>query len=823
MTYTFQRISAAVNEANVLAPQPGLVIQKLCIDTRKLVSPGYTLFIALKGMRQDGHQYIQQAYNKGVRSFLVQAGFDTEGFPDSNFIVVENTVTALQEIAAWHRQQFNLPVIGITGSNGKTIVKEWLTYLLAPYYNLVKSPKSFNSQIGVPLSVWLLDEEHELGVFEAGISKKGEMIRLQPVINCNLGVFTNLGEAHAEGFSGSEEKLQEKLLLFKNCTNIFCGADDARVLQTVKEIYPEKNLLTWGFDKGNRPDFLITKIQQLEKGVEIHGTFHHSELSFRIPYSDQASINNAVLCALILCWFKVPLQSISDAMEYLHPVQMRMEMKNAINQCVVINDAYSSDMTAMKIAMDFAIQQSHLPDRTLIVSDFFETGKPANTVSRELKELLTAHNFSKVIAIGEPIRFIKDVLPDSIQSFHFSNTDEFLANFDFSNLYRETILVKGSRRFGFEKIVQKLELKSHQTRLEINLDSLRHNLNVFSSRLTKETKMLVMVKASGYGSGSEEIARLLQYQKVDYLAVAYADEGVALRKAGISLPILVLNPEEATFSHLIEYQLEPEVYSLRQLKQLAVATRGAISIHIKLDTGMHRLGFAEGDLGQLIQFLKKEKRFKVASVFSHLVASENPVEDTFTRQQAAVFSQMADEIDTALGVRPMRHILNSAGIIRHPEYHYDMVRLGIGMYGVEVPLEIKGLVMPVLSLQTSISQIKVIHPGDTVGYGRAFKAKTKMRIATIAVGYADGFLRKAGNGRYAVGIRGRLLPTVGNICMDMAMVDVTDLPEVKEGDAVVVFGNNPSAEDLAAVYETIAYEVFTNISPRVKRVYFQES
>jgi alanine racemase len=823
MTHTFREIANAVPGANVTMFDPDHIIHKLSIDTRKLVSPSHTLFIAMEGMRQDGHRFVELAYEAGVRNFLVGNGFDTKAYKDANFIQVENTVLALQQIAARHRQNFDLPVIGITGSNGKTIVKEWLSELLSPHYSIVKSPKSYNSQIGVPLSVWLLDEIHDLAIFEAGISKTAEMEKLQPIIDCNLGIFTNLGEAHAEGFSNPEEKLREKLELFQNCSTIFCSADDAMVLQVVKDTYPNKEIVTWGMHKDVEADLLIQKVQKSDTGSGIKASYKGADCSFEIPFNDLASIQNASLCALVLCRLGIPAEAMKESMARLHPVQMRMEMKNALNQCVLINDAYSSDMTAMKIAMDFSIQQSHLPDRTLIVSDFFETGKTDISLTCELKDLIVEHQFSKVIAIGNTIGQLKDILPKQVLFYHYPDTEGFLSEFDFSSLHKETILVKGSRKFAFEKIVQKLELKSHQTQLEINLDSLRHNLNVFSSRLDKKTKLLVMVKASGYGSGSEEIARLLQYQKVDYLSVAFADEGVALRKAGIHLPILVLNPEEATFPSLIEYRLEPEVYSMRQLRQLAGATIAPLTIHLKLETGMHRLGFSSSDIKELVPFLKKEKRFKVASVFSHLVASEKANEDSFTQQQAQLFTRMADEIDNGLGIKAMRHILNSAGIIRHPAYHWDMVRLGIGMYGVEVPEEVRHLVKPVLSLKTTISQIKNIEPGDTVGYGRSFLAKEAMRVATIAVGYADGFLRRAGNGNYRVFVKDNLVPTVGNVCMDMAMVDVTGVPEIEEGDTVTVFGNNPSAEELAAVYDTIAYEVFTNISPRVKRVYYQES
>jgi alanine racemase len=827
MPVLFCDIKNAIKGEVVLESNSKALVSELVIDSRKIFRANASLFFALKGVRQDGHKYLKQAYDLGVRNFVVSEMPDLSILSGSNVFLVENVLDALQSLAKWHRGHFKIPVIGITGSNGKTVVKEWLSQMMSFFFRVTKSPKSFNSQIGVPLSVWNLNSDSQVGIFEAGISLPGEMEKLSPIIDCDYGIFTILGDAHDEGFSSKSQKLAEKLLLFSSAKVIFCNADQKESYWKIRESFPEKEIVSYGsINNSFEPDLILLNDDWHGKDKSLHLKYKNIEFEIITRLTDKASIENILMVCLVALYFNLPVEKITEVIRLLQPVEMRMEMKSGIHQSIIINDSYNSDITSLKAGLDFAKQQGGINKMSLIISELFEIGQKGEELLNELWSILQNYSFFRIITIGKQLSGLEHRIPSPVRYYAYDTTAEFLADYDFEDFSQETILVKGSRAFGLEKVVERLELKTHRTVLQVDLDAMRNNINVFASRLNPETKLLVMVKASGYGSGSEEIGRLLEYQKVDYLAVAYADEGIELRKSGISLPILVLNTDEASFQSLLDYRLEPEIFSFKQLKSflefLDPKTKD-FPIHIKFDTGMHRLGFEEYQLDELFNILKSDSRVKVVSVFSHLAASDEKEHDSFSEKQFAVFNLMYKKFEANQKYSPIRHILNSSGIIRFPGFQLDMVRLGIGLYGVEVPNEIKSEVKPVLQLKTFVSQIKEIEAGETIGYGRRGRADKKMKIATIGIGYADGFLRIAGNGNYSVLVNGILVPTIGNICMDMCMIDVTTIESVQEGDEVFIFGKSPTADQLARVYNTIAYEVFTNISPRVKRVYFQEN
>ncbi len=790
-------------------------IKYLLTDSRQLSFPNQSLFFALRGQRSDGHRFIAELYDKGVRHFVVSQQLDIQGWPEANFFLVENTLLALQKLAQQHRTRFNLPVIGITGSNGKTIVKEWLFQLLREDFRLVRSPKSYNSQLGVPLSVAQIEAEHELGIFEAGISQPGEMVRLAPLINCQIGLLTNIGAAHDEGFSSREEKLQEKLLLFAQADLLIYNADDPFIQDVIRAQYPEKQCFRWGQEVDCDLQILALDIEERHY-TRITAMIQGEERQLRIPFTDAASIQNALHCWAVTLVLQLPYEQIQHRFQQLEPVAMRLEWKAAIQGCTLINDSYNSDLSALSIALSFLARQDG-QQRLVILSDILQSGQSTDVLYEEVARLLAQAKVDSLVGIGPEITAIASFL-GVIQWQHFSDTDQFLQQYPFHQLQQQAILLKGARRFAFERIAQRLARKSHNTVLELNLNALLHNLNTYAEQLQPQTKIMVMVKAAAYGSG-EEVAHLLERQKVDYLAVAYTDEGVALRQAGIQLPILVLNPEEATFELLQRYQLEPEIYRLSHLQALQGFPE--LPIHLKLDTGMHRLGFDASHLPELCAFLQTQPRIQVKSIFSHLVGSEAAEHDTFSHLQAQRFDEYYGQIVASLGYRPLRHLLNSSGIARFPQYQLDMVRLGIGLYGIDASPLGKSL-QRVHCLKSTVSQVRIVAAGETIGYNRQGQARQQMRVATISIGYADGLRRSAGNGQFYMWLRGQYVPTVGNICMDMCMLDVTAVPEVQEGDEVIVFGDAPQVETLAACYDTIPYEVFTGIAERVRRVYFLE-
>lgn len=804
-------------------------IKDILIDSRRLISTSYCVFFALKSKRNDGHKYINELYNKGIRLFVVSKLPDSfNRYNKANFFLVDNTIIALQLLTSAHRKKFNIPVIGITGSNGKTIIKEWIYQLLNPDKKIIRSPKSYNSQIGVPLSVWQLNPTHDLAIFEAGISEPDEMDKLQSIIKPNIGIFSNIGSAHNENFINNMQKAGEKLKLFTKVDTLIYCIDHSEIQAVIirSEILESISSFTWSY-KGDA-DVIIKSVIREDAKSTIEVVYSNREITFSIPFTDKASIENAIHCLCLLLVLGYSSEIIAKRMPLLHPVAMRLELKEGINNCTIINDSYNSDINSLSIALDFLSQQKQHIKKTLIISDILQSGQNEIELYEYISNSINARGIQKVIGIGTAISNNADLF--TIEKYFFKSTEEFLQKYPFTSFINESILLKGARVYEFEQISKALQQKAHETVLEINLNSLIHNLNYFRSRLPNtNTKIMAMVKAFSYGSGSFEIANILQYHHVDYLTVAYSDEGVELRKAGINLPIMVMNPDAQGFDSMIKHQLEPEIYSFRILDLLEksiqkniIPDNKPVKIHIKLDTGMHRLGFQENDINNLIKRLKKNKSIYLQSVFSHLASSEDPMDDSFTIAQINLFEKLSTKIiNEADDHIVYRHILNSAGTIRFPEAQYDMVRLGIGLYGISSDESEQKKLENVSTLKTSISQIKHINKGESIGYNRIGKAQEKIIIAIIPIGYADGLNRNLGNGRGRLFINGHFANTIGNICMDMCMLDVTNIP-VNEGDEVIVFGNEYPITNLAKDIGTIPYEILTSISRRVKRVYFHE-
>ncbi|TAJ14155.1 bifunctional UDP-N-acetylmuramoyl-tripeptide:D-alanyl-D-alanine ligase/alanine racemase [Marinilabiliaceae bacterium JC017] len=797
-------------------------ISRILIDSRKVFTPEQTLFIALKGRNHDGHLYIKDLYQRGVRAFVVERYFsEYTSYPDACFISVTNALTALQQLAARHRQTMPFPVLGITGSNGKTIVKEWITQLIAGDKTVIRSPRSYNSQVGVPLSLWLLEKQADLGIIEAGISHPGEMSRLAPIIAPDLGLITNIGQAHQENFLSIEEKLREKLHLFEKTSILFYCKDHTLVDQLIKARYPHKQTICWG----TQPDcdLYIENVTKEADATIVRARWQGDNLKFNIPFSDKASYENAIHAVLIALHLNIDRQDLMLRTPKLQSVGMRLEQKEGINNCLLIDDAYNSDFTSLEIALDFLIQQGHKKglSKTLILSDILQAGIPEQALYAKVKALIKEKGINRLIGIGPAIT--KAFREDDSNIKCYLSTGDFLKDFALNKFQNEAILIKGSRSFTFERITTLLEKRRHKTVCEVNLNALAHNLNFFRGKLKPQTRLLAMVKAFSYGSGSFEIANLLQHQKVDYLGVAFADEGMELRAAGINVPIMVMNPEPLSFPLMIQYDLEPEIYSLQQLHEYArcVEREGldGLPIHIKIDTGMYRSGFMPDQIPQISEKLKLYPHLYVKSAFSHLAGSDEAQHDTFTELQIERFTKATDALKAGLGYPFMRHILNSAGIERFPQAQFEMVRLGIGMYGISP--ENEAHLLNVISLKSYISQIKEVPAFETIGYGRKGVLKNNSRIAVIPIGYADGLDRHLSNEKGKVMINGRFVPIIGNICMDMCMADITNI-SAEEGDEVVIFGDDYPVSQIAKILDTIPYEVLTSISRRVKRIYFSE-
>jgi len=791
----------------------------LLTDSRQMTLEAESIFFALRGKRFNGHDFIEPLIERGVKHFVVDENPPCKTPPDVRVKLVPDTVRCLQELVAHHRMKFDIPVIGITGSNGKTIVKEWLYLLLSQHYSVVKSPKSYNSQIGVPLSVWKMTTHNEIGIFEAGISQAGEMHRLEPVIRPTIGIFTNIGSAHSKGFASEAEKIHEKLRLFKNSKVLIYRRSYKELDKHAQQL--ASSTFTWSM-MGTEADVVFGKMARNRYMVH----YPQGKFVLTVPFKDAASIENLFHCITLMLYLKMPENSILNGMKKLVSVPMRLELKNGKHDCLVVNDSYNNDEYGLEIALDFQSQHAATRKKIVILSDILEASSEQEMLYKSIARVFHARGIHQFIGIGHALiqhehlfsRTPHEVYPDT-QSF----LDQFKFNTDW---FQSIILVKGARTFGFERITARLQRRVHGTLLEINLDALASNLDFYRSKISSQTKIMVMVKAFSYGSGSYEIAHLLERLRVDYLAVAYTDEGVVLRQNGIRLPIMVLNPSPDSFEQLWHYGLEPEIYSAGQLQRFIsfIKRRNiqeTLQIHLLIDTGMHRLGWEEKHYDELFEHLKDVPFIEVATVFTHLAAAEDAQHDKFTQTQLDSFQRFCARYQKELGYTPMRHILNSSGIIKFPAHQLEMVRLGIGLYGYDPTGLYQHDLRQVSTLRTTISQIKHLSKGESVGYGRIGKVEKACTIGTLAIGYADGFDRRLGQGRGYVLVNGQKAHTVGNICMDMCMVDVSGL-DVEEEDEVIVFGDNLPVHQLVKDIGTIPYEMMTGIGERVKRVFYLE-
>lgn len=808
-------------------------VLRLLTDSRKLTDVMGTVFFAIPTKRNSGCNYIDDLYLKGVRNFILPADCDDEHwnwttlYPKANFWWVKNVIRELQALASYRRSLFDIPVVGITGSNGKTIVKDWILQLISSDKKVVASPKSYNSQIGVPLSVWMMDETDELAVFEAGISEVGEMECVKNVIKPTIGIFTNVGHSHDENFLSRYHKIAEKLLLFTHCqTLIYCtDHKDIHTAVAQNEIFKSVTRFTWGSSEDNDVRVLFTKVEEYETHIGVG--FRNEEFDIVIPFVDRASSENVMHCFALLLYLGYEPSLLCSRALNLASVAMRMQMDEGVNNSLLVNDGYSLDINSLNIALDFVHYEKQHARKTLIMSDFVQSGVPEEELYAQVASLIQQRSISKFIGIGDALCRNKHIFVD-FEGYFYLSTEEFLQKHPYSNFQNETILIKGARKFHFEDIAKMLQYKSHETIMEVDLGAMVKNLNFFRSRIKSSTKLMAMVKASSYGAGTFEIANTLQYNNVDYLTVAYCDEGVELRRKGITLPIMVMNPESGSFEDIIKYNLEPDIYSFRILDvlvdnvRLLSDHRYPIPVHIEIDTGMHRLGFLNDEVPELVRKLKQYDFLKVRSVFSHLACSEDPAMDDFTRNQIREFRVLSDSFKGQLDNPDILcHILNTSGIVRFPDDQMDMVRLGIGLYGVSPHPEIQNKLLPVSRLKTKISQIKQIPVGHSVGYGRRWMAARPSRIAILPIGYADGLSRHLGDGNGKVLIHGEQAPIIGSICMDMSFVDVTDIP-CSETDEVVIFGDAHLLQQISSAAGTIPYEILTSVSPRVKRVYYQE-
>lgn len=797
------------------------IVKYLSTDSRRIHFPAETLFFAIITPQRNGHIYVRDAYAQGVRQFVISEETDISHFPGGGFIQVADTLVALQTLATWHRQRFHFPVIGITGSNGKTVIKEWLAQLLQPDLSVVRSPRSYNSQTGVPLSLWQMGEEHQLGIFEAGISQPGEMQRLAEMIKPTIGIFTNIGAAHDAGFINRQQKLDEKLKLFAHAKMIIYNANDRQVRDTIQQLPIQK--FSWGYADD-------CTVQILELTRTLHQTaficrYGERNISFCTPFTDNASLENAMHCFCTCLLSGIAEGKMIERLQQLQPIEMRLEWKKAINNCYLINDSYSNDLTSLIISLDYLQQQSQTKQQTIILSDIFQSGVSPALLYEQVATLLAEKNIERMIGIGPAVSANRQAFTNQLQqTFFYPTTDSFLQQMDSLPFRNEAILLKGARAFGFEKIARQLEEQSHQTVLEINLTAMAHNLKQFRNLLQPGTRMMIMVKSFGYGSGGAEVARLLQFNQVDYLAVAYADEAIPLRQAGVHTPVMVMNPDPVAFEVMEAANLEPELYSFEILEAfMRYCNMQAITgypVHIKIDTGMHRLGFEVYEMEAVGKLLQLQNMLKVKSVFTHLVGSDEAFLDEKTLTQAEDFDIACQVLQQYLGYPFLKHAANTAAITRHPFLQMDMVRLGIGLYGVDTAGQL--ILEPVSTLQTSIAQIKKVKAGDTVGYSRKGIVTRDSLIATVRIGYADGYRRELSNGRGYMLVHGQKAPVTGNVSMDMTMLDITGIANVAVGDRVEVFGKTITIQEVAAQCHTIPYEIMTGISQRVKRVYYSE-
>ncbi|TFH27075.1 MAG: bifunctional UDP-N-acetylmuramoyl-tripeptide:D-alanyl-D-alanine ligase/alanine racemase [Bacteroidia bacterium] len=816
LDWTLKEIAAEIH--GTLHGRGDLNISTLAIDSRTMATGGESLFIALVGEQRDGHNYIAELYERGIRAFLISSLPKSNEYPEASFCLVENTLDGLQALASVRRLRFEGEVLAITGSNGKTIVKEWIHQCMGDSIRTYRSPKSFNSQVGVPLSVWGIGPGYDLAVIEAGISQPGEMEKLQAIIKPDIGIFTHLGTAHQEHFLSLEEKTREKAKLFSACKKVICRSDSkvngTPLVNLLKN--PESEIVDWSLQGEARYCFTITGRSHTQTLLE--ASTGGQKVNFALPFGDDASIENALHAFVFSVEQGLPLKLVVDRIGALEPVSMRLEMLQGIMDSILINDTYNSDTGGLTAALDLMGQQDTKKGRMVILSDLLQSGMEEKDLYTEIAKLLRSKDVDQFVGIGPALSRQGALFPGS--ALFYDSTLEFLKGMDRTLFKDRIVLIKGSRKFGFERITQELQLKTHQTRLETDLNALVDNLNYFRSLLHQGVETMVMVKALSYGIGNIEIAKLMQFHKADYLAVAFIDEGIELRLAGIHLPIMVLNPDPSGFASMLDHHLEPEIYNIRGIKALhrILHVRGIseFPIHVKLDTGMHRLGFGKDELKEAIPWLQKSE-FRVASVFTHLAATSDSAHDGFTREQVKRFEQMSNFLSDILGDPFKRHVLNSAGIERFSDLQYDMVRLGIGLHGIGISSSLR----PVSSFKTTVSQVRTVPAGESVGYSRRGVTERSSRIATIPVGYADGFHRELGNGKGQVYINGAKVPTIGEVCMDMTMIDVSGT-DIAEGDMVEIFGKQQTVSELAERAGTIPYDILTSIPERVKRVYLQE-
>lgn len=817
---TIQQL-ARITRGKVLG-DPRQTFSYLATDSRSLPGIRQVLFIAIRGEHHDGHRYIDELYRRGVRCFLVDRETDRSGLAGASFCLVDDSMRALQQLAGERRKQFPGTVVAVTGSNGKTIVKEWLYQVLREHQSVVRSPRSYNSQLGVPLSLWQLGNDFQTAIFEAGISQPGEMQRLERIIAPEIGILTNIGTAHRENFSSDTRKLEEKLSLFKNCKKIIFRADASVDGNSMASFMDQLDARKISWSLGGKADYSYRLMQKGTGPPEVKLVEspkpESEDALFQLPFSDEASLENQLHVITTAIELGIEIRDIVRSLEALEPVEMRLQTLKGILNSTLVNDVYNSDLAGLGMALNVLDQQRKHPRKVVILSDVYQSGMQDEALYAEVAAMLAFRQVDRVIGVGQGISGQRSAFPPD--SRFFEHTADFLDHFEPSLIDNAAVLIKGARKFRFEEITQRLELQVHKTVLEININEMVHNLNHFRSLLQPSTRIMVMVKALSYGAGAHEVAAFLQYEQVDYLAVAFPDEGIRLRQAGVQLPVMVMNADENDYRKLLEHHLEPEIFSREGLERFRKECRrlGLTSqaVHIKLDTGMHRLGFESEDMEWLSETLKSDE-IRVRSLFTHLAGSEDARLDEFTRQQIALFHSMVEKLRPVCGDDVLLHALNTAGIERFPEYQMDMVRVGIGLYGQGFSSELE----PVSTFKTVISQVRKVNKGETVGYGRSGKVVRDAVIATIPVGYADGINRHLGNGNYSFFVHGELAPTIGNICMDMTMLDITGI-DATVGDQVELFGRNCPVSAMAGQLDTIVYEILTGIPERVKRVYIRE-
>lgn len=820
MQYKISEICEIVN-GKAIFNKPDAIVERLEIDSRRVFDDNNILFFAIKGQFNNGHNYIKSLIEKGVKNFVVNEIPPNSDTLKVNFIIVKNTVKALQILASHHRNRFDCGVIGITGSNGKTIVKEWLYQILNPIYNIVRNPKSYNSQVGVPLSVWNMNKNNNLAIFEAGISKPGEMKNIQKIINPSIGIFTNIGDAHSENFENIKQKTLEKLKLFENTDVIISGIDNPTQNEALKTL-KNKKIITYSFKESNADLYI-----QRQKNDRLKAKYKGENFIFSIPFNDFASIENTALCMLTCLFLGIKKDFIIKQIANLHSIEMRLQKIEGINNNLIINDTYNSDINSLEISLDLLVKLDNYKTNSVILTDILQTEKSSEELYATVNKILNSKRISFFTGIGKIISNYKELIKVKNKKF-YNTTEEFIKDFDLKNYVNQNILIKGARDYKLERIVKLLEKQAHQTVFEINLSAIEKNFKVIRAAIPSKTKIMGMVKAYSYGSGSFEVAKLLQDCGIDYLCVAYIDEGIELRQRGITKPIMVMNPDEKKLEKMLKYKLEPEIYSFSILESLFKTLENAelhgiekAPIHIEIDTGMHRLGFMPEETEHLIKKLNENKSIEVKSIFSHLAASDEQKLEKYTLKQLEIFNKIANKISKNLKNKPLKHILNSSGVFHYPQGCFDMVRVGIALYGID-PFDGKGIKLNETgALKSYISQIKTIKAGDGVSYGLHSKSNEERKIAIIAMGYADGLNRKLSKGNWQVIINGKKAPITGNICMDMFMADISEI-NCKEGDEVIIFGKENSIIKMADKTGTIPYEILTSISPRVKRIYWYE-